>query len=75
MAKGRPARSRPTEGEASSNHEASSPHEQTTVSSSRPVSCHTAASAQPQNEVVTLPLPALLTIQGAIERLAGNQAT
>lgn len=80
MARGRLARSRPTEGEASSNHEASSPREQTdiraqTASSSRPVSRHTTTTAQPQNEVVAQLLLALLAIQGAIERLAGNQVT
>lgn len=80
MARGWPVRRHPVEGEASCNHEASSSHEQTavrtqTAPSSHPVSRHTITSAQPQNEVVAQLLPALLAIQGVIERLARNQAT
>lgn len=77
MARGRPTRSRPDEGEASSNHEATSPHDQTTMntqtaSSSCPVTCPTTMS-QSQNEVVTQLLPPLMVVQEATERLAGNR--
>lgn len=71
MARGRPTRSRPVDGEASSNQEASSPQEQTamhtqTAPSNRPVSRHITTSAQPQNEVVAQLLMLFWSFKGPL---------
>lgn len=77
--RGRLPRNRPVKREASSNHEAMSPHDQTAMNtqiatSSHPVSRPTTTS-YPQKEVVTQLLHALIAIQETIECLAGNRTT
>lgn len=66
MARRRSARSCTVEGEASNNQGVTSHHDQTTVPTQTAPPSHPATTTQPQNEVVTQLLPAVMAIHEAI---------
>lgn len=73
MVRGRSTRSYAIEAEASSHQGATSSYSQTVLPTQTAPSSHPAPPAQPQNEVVSELLPALIAIHETIKRLAGNQ--